>query len=127
LRVPKERTSCERCGDPSSGTLTIVPPNRSQAQPSKHHYCHACAIDLGVPLREVDKPHGPISEPQPPTWDDIRQHLILYETMLREDPSLQAQIQAFTHRLRRLADGMPGPMPSAVAAAFDRLRAAETG
>jgi hypothetical protein len=117
---------CERCGAPAGVTVAAVPPNRTglRPPPSEHHYCRACATAVGVPDPRCDERATPSAEPEAPTWFEIEQHLASYEGILRDDPSLRGRVQSLARQLRSLTAQLPGAMPPAVVAAFQRLEKA---
>jgi hypothetical protein len=79
-----------------------------------------------VPIPARSERPAVITEPEPPTWSDVEQHLTQYEDVLREQPSLRDHVLSMARQLLRLSKLLPGPMPSAVAAAFTRIGVSET-
>ena len=100
--------------------------NRARLRPpqSEYHYCRTCATAVGVPDPRRRNATPP-AEPEAPTWAEIEQYLASYEGILRDDPSLLGRVQSFARRLRSPSARLPGPMPPAVTAAFQRLEEAD--
>jgi hypothetical protein len=69
----------------------------------------------------------PRPEPGQVAWSDIEQYLASYEAILHDDPSFRDRVRSLARQLRRLAGQLPGPVPPAVAAAFERLDEAGAG
>jgi hypothetical protein len=113
--------ACERCG--GNGTVTVrrrAPEGRPQPSPRLHHYCPACAKQLGVPL--------PDRKALPP---DIVDGLAIWselETVLAHiDRDVQTSLaaggiaaRAAAHLLRVYPD-LPQPMPTRMRDAFARV------
>jgi hypothetical protein len=115
------RFACERCG--GDGTVTVghrAPEGRPQPFPALHHYCRACAKQVGVPL--LDR------KALPP---DIADRLAIWselETVLTHiDRDVQTSraaggiaADAAAHLLRAYPE-LPGPMPTRIRDAFARV------
>lgn len=112
---------CERCG--GGATVTVrrqAPDGRPQASPSVHHYCRACAKQLGVPL--LDR------KALPP---DIAEGLAIWSELeivfAHIDHDVQTSLaaggiaaEAAAHLIRVYPE-LPQPMPTRIRDAFARV------
>ena len=62
-----------------------------------------------------------VTEPKLLSWSEVEQHLSQYERALRDQPELREQVLMLAGKMRTYTNQIPGPMPAAVAQAFDRI------
>jgi hypothetical protein len=112
---------CERCG--GDGSVTVgrrAPEGRPHPSPSVHHYCRACAKELGVPLLDRKELPPDIAE-RLAIWSELE---VVFANIDRDvQTSLSAggvAADAAAHLLRIYPD-LPQPMPTRIRAAFARV------
>jgi hypothetical protein len=113
---------CGRCGTEGTvrRTSTAVNHGARVVHGGERVLCRSCEREQGVPIPPDDQ-RPPPSEPDPPSWDQVVEHLRASEGALQDAPELRVTILTMARTLRRYARQAPGEMPPEVAAGFVRF------
>jgi hypothetical protein len=121
--TPMADRVCERCGAAATVGVVAAGPNRGGVRPTPthHHYCSDCARVVGIRVRRSRDPEGIAREPELPSWSDLEQYLAEYADVIDHAPELRDHVTSLGRRLLQFSRQLSGPMPSSVAAAFERI------
>lgn len=114
---------CERCGAAATVEVATVGSNRGGVRPTptQQHYCPECARAVGIRIRRSKYPEGIGVEPELPSWSDLERLLAEYADVMEQEPDLRDHVTSLGRLLLRCSKQLSGPMPSSVAAAFERI------
>lgn len=114
---------CDRCGAAAAVSFVSVASNRRGVRPklTEHHYCAACAREVGDAIRMSHDTEGLALEPERLSWSQVERYLAEYADTIEQEPYLRDQVIRLAHLLLRAARQLEEPMPILVEAAFLRI------